>query len=232
MIGRYRNPDGITNNWNVIIDPQEIDFNEFGHIYPQEIHVLRHRPGIGKTYNVMNFLKDKISKDPEFSFFFFTDRHEAISEHSKKLQNGSYTHWKGFSKTCISPKKITLYKCHIQPIDICKDCRKCGGYVSQFENNKKVFAPFNYLNSPHFKKNLPKIIFLDENIKHFESYSKDIANAKKLFEFMNRNDLNELIDQDNRDGWRQLEKEINHKNYYEEYKSFIIEKSSNRTNNK
>jgi len=46
-------------------------------------------------------------------------------------------------------------------------------YEKQFDNTKRVFAPFYYLTDDHFKDNPPNIVFLDESITQIETYIFD-----------------------------------------------------------
>ena len=182
MVGRIRDPKGIDYPFKSIEkDPDEINFDKLlgkG----ENVYVLAHQPGIGKTYNVMKYLKHKIQEDKNFRFFFFTDRHEAIRERLKDWDKDSFSHWTGFENICDDKFGMMLYKkYHFSPSDICKICPKCcGSYLEQFKNNRHVFAPFNYLTTSHFKENPPDIIFLDESIKQFVEYFRDFERAKQV----------------------------------------------------
>lgn len=232
MTGRYRNPKGIKYGIWHIQKPEEINYKGFLIKTKDKefIHILAHRPGIGKTYSTLKFLKDKSEKDEDFTFFYFTDRHNAIKEHTTDWKKGTYSHWKGFDKICIRPGKLSLNKYHLNPIDICKNCGKCGGYVTQFEDNKRVFAPFNFLLSEKYKNNPPDIIILDENIKQYTTYKAEFEKAEKLFNKMGREDLLELLK--DKEKHVKLEKELSKENIYNNYKEFILKLTENKGKNK
>jgi hypothetical protein len=230
MVGRYRNPKGIKYTKWIPYQPNEIRYNDILDFDEEEITILAHRPGIGKTYNILKFLKEKSKKDDDFKFFYFTDRHNAIKEHTKDWKEGTFSHWKGFNKICINPRMKVLNEYHLNPIDICKSCGKCGGYVNQFDENKRVFAPFNFLNNKHYKNNLPDIIILDENIKQYTTYSDESKKAKRLFKEMGRDDLLELIE--DKDKHSKLERKLSHDKLYEEYKEFILKLTKEKGKNK
>jgi hypothetical protein len=65
MVGRHRDPNGIDYPFKSIEkDPKEINFDSLlgkG----ENIYVLAHQPGIGKTYNVMKYIEQKIQDDNE-----------------------------------------------------------------------------------------------------------------------------------------------------------------------
>lgn len=227
MVGRKRKFEGIIPK-DIEKDPQDINFDEFlikGH----NIFVLAHQPGIGKTYNVMKYLKNKIQVDKDFKFFYFTDRHVAIDEHTKSWKKDSYSHWEGFDRKCKKSWMKTLYKYRLNAKDICAICGKCTDYTSQFENTSRVFAPFNYLLSKDFQNNLPDIIFLDENIKQFSSYDAQFDKGKELFQKMGREDLSELVNNKDCDA---LSKKIDIERLSDDYKKFILELIKNRGKNK
>lgn len=76
MVVRYRSKDGINvfpeSDCYLLCMPNEIDFD--GMLGDEEhTHILVHRLGIGKTYNVMKLLKEKANENKEFKFFYFTD---------------------------------------------------------------------------------------------------------------------------------------------------------------
>jgi len=227
MVGRKRRFEGISSQY-IKMDPQDIKFDDFL-IQGQNIFVLAHQPGIGKTYNVMKYLKNKIQVDKDFKFFYFTERHATINEHTKTWKKDSYSHWEGFDRKCENAWMKTLYKCHLNAKDICAICGKCTDYTLQFENTSRVFAPFNYLLSKDFKDNLPDIIFLDENLKQFKSYNADFNKGQELFQLMGRDDLSELTK--NKD-CNSLSKKIDIKQLSDDYKKFILELTKNRGKNK
>jgi hypothetical protein len=160
-----------------------------------KIIVLNHQPGIGKTYTVMNYIMEKSKHDKSFTFFYFTDKHKTIDAHLERLHKDgnkddreiltTFAHWKGFGKICNNetvekylelnlPREIIIK--HFGLEDYLKK------YEKQFENAKRVFAPFYYLSDEHFLNNPPKIVFLDESITQIETYTferKKIANGLK-----------------------------------------------------
>jgi hypothetical protein len=234
MVGRYRSKEGIDvspeTDFYMLRKPVHIDFD--GMLENKEhIHILAHRPGIGKTYNILKFLKEKSKQDKDFRFFYFTDRHNSIKEHTKEWKEGTYSHWMGFDKICLNSRMKNLYKWHLWPEDICKICKKCEGYKSQFQNNKRVFAPFNYLNTNHFreKKNLPDIVIIDENPKQFTLYSSDNNNAIKLFKSMGHNHIVKLIKMKE---WKTIEDNYPYNKTYLKYKNYILELEKDKKKNK
>ena len=234
MAGRYRSKDGIKlHSLSIPADPSDIDFDDFikgGHFYQgEEIYILAHRPGIGKTHNVKQYIKKKIQDDKDFKFFYFTDRHEAILEHTKDLENGTYSHWEGFNRICERPGMKTLYNFHLKTKDICNNCKKkCSIYLSQFNNTSRVFTVFDFLSSKDFKDNLPDIIFLDEVIKQFKLYSADINDAKTLLESMKRDDLVELLEM--KDFTLFIDR-IDIDKFSTDYKNYVLNLAENKTKN-
>jgi Cdc6-like AAA superfamily ATPase len=73
MVGRYRDPKGISYFGEMNYKPDEIDFNNClnDDENNENIYIMTHRPGIGKTYSVMKYLQEKIEKDKDFRFFYF-----------------------------------------------------------------------------------------------------------------------------------------------------------------
>lgn len=236
MVGRHRSKDGILYSQHGMQDysPNEINFDNCLNDDKEEyIYVMAHRPGIGKTTSVNKYLQKKIETNKDFKFFYFTDRHESINKITEKWKKDTYSHWMGFDKKCINSRMKNNYKYHLNPNDICNSCKKCDGYFSQFKNAIHVFAPFDYLISSHFsdtfEENQPDIIFLDENIKQFKSYSNDADKAKKLLNEMGRKDLEKLIDIGN---YKDLEKELAPDKFYDEYKDFILKLASDKGKNR
>jgi transposase-like protein len=229
LVGRFRSIEGIKLPNRETTKPGKINFNDFIKTKGKEnVYVLAHRPGIGKTYSILKFLKKKIETDKDFRFFYFTDRHNSIREHTKDWKEGTYSHWMGFDKICIDPRKKNLYKYHIWPENICSKCGKCNGYQQQFDNNTRVFAPFNYLSSKHFKKNPPDIVIIDENPKQFTSYTSDIENAIKLFELMEYKSIIKLI---NGKEWKVIEEKYPYEKVYFRYQDYILKLAENKTEN-
>jgi hypothetical protein len=227
MVGRKRIFEGIYPNY-IEEEPDNIDFDEFL-IKGQNIFVLAHQPGIGKTYSVMQYLKKKIREDKDFKFFYFTDRHATIDEHTRNWKEGTYSHWEGFERICEKTKMKSLYKYHLSPKDICKTCKKkCSKYLSQFKNTSRVFAVFEFLLSNDFLDNPPNIIFLDENIKQFKSYSADIEDAKILFKRMKRDDLVELLEQSD---YKTFANKIDFGKLSDEYKNYILRLAESKGKN-
>ena len=231
MVGRYRSPKGISYGGWHDYEPEDIDYDNFlqNRVHKESINILLHRPGIGKTYSTLKFLKEKGAKDKEFKFFYFTDRHNAILEHTKDWKEGTYSHWKGFNRICTKSWMKSYYKYHLRAKDICAICGECDKYTSQFEDTSRVFAPFNYLLSNDFKDNPPDIIILDENIKQFNSYSAEFDKAETLFEKMGKDDLVQLVKQKD---CKTLSNKIDINKFSKEYKGFILELAKKRGKNK
>ena len=83
IVGRQQSDIGINETIFHKLDPHEIDYNDV--IKPGEnIYILSHQPGIGKTHSLMEWIKSKIESDDSFKFFYFTDRHDSIYEHLDK----------------------------------------------------------------------------------------------------------------------------------------------------
>lgn len=187
--GRIRESDGINPFKYYEVEPKKINFDKFLQ-NGENIYVLAHQPGIGKTYNVMEYLKEKIRNDENFTFFYFTDRHKAIEEHTSNWDPNWFMHWEGFSRICPRDNMKKLYeKYNLSPVDICNHCHRCNDYLDQFEENRRVFAPFNYLFTHYFRDNPPDIVFLDESIRQLTTYSIDIKKAEKAFQAMGMDEL-------------------------------------------
>jgi hypothetical protein len=228
MVGRYRNPKGITFETEPIkIDPHEIDFDRLlGK--DENIYVLAHQPGIGKTYSVMRYLRKKIQEDDDFSFFYFTDRHATIDEHTANWDPELYSHWEGFDRICENSRMRSIHNGFgLSPTDICHYCRGDDTYLSQFRNSQRVFAPFEYLNTPHFQgiENPPDIIFLDENIKKFTTYSNNLEQAERIFQAIRMNSLADSV----------AKKEFNHlsvsgyyETVYDRYRHYVLQAIENK----
>lgn len=202
MVGRYRSKDGIiypfTTETSKLDD--KLHFNiDFDSIIKDgyKIIVLNHQPGIGKTHTVMDYLLKKSKEDEKFTFFYFTDRHKTIDEQLKRLKDDgdskdkrildTFAHWKGFGKYCDDELVEKLLELNIS-IDIIRkhlgfdECYK--QYEKQFNNTKRVFAPFPYLSNEHFLNNPPKIVFLDERITQIDTYTFDKERIAKALESM------------------------------------------------
>lgn len=230
LIGRFRIEEGINEHKHISKKPEEINFDEFLKKKGQEnVYILAHRPGIGKTYNIIKFLKKKVESDKDFKFFYFTDRHSSIEEHTKDWNKRIFSHWMGFDKICINPRMKNLYKYHIWPDNICLKCKFCKGYQNQFDDDSHVFAPFNYLSSKHFKKSKPDIVFIDENPKQFTSYIPDTKRAIKLFESMDNKYITNLIKGKK---WNIIEKKYPYDKIYFKYQDYIFELNKEKTKNK
>jgi len=218
LVGRFRSNEGISlhhDSYNPY-KPDEVDFESCVRCKGEElIHIMAHRPGIGKSYNVLKFLKEKSIKEEDFRFFYFTDRHSYINEHTKGWEEGTFSHWMGFDKICTKPYMRKFYKWHLKPKDICSICGECDLYKSQFDDIKRVFAPYQYLNSNHFKDNLPDIVFIDENPKQFDSYSINIDKVMNFFNWLGIEDIVELIKNNN---LKKLERKYPYEKIYDAYK--------------
>jgi hypothetical protein len=229
MVGRYRSKKGI--RFLALAFPAKPDEIDFDSVLGkgENIYILAHRPGIGKTYSVLKYLKKKIQEDKDFRFFYFTDRHATIEEHTKNWDEDTYSHWEGFERVCDNARMKSLYSYHLSAKDICEICGKCKKYTPQFKDTSRVFAPFNYLRSNDFQDNLPSIFFLDENIKQFDSYSADYGKAVRVFSEMGREDLAELVRKKDCDA---LSKKLSPETFYDDYKAFILKLSKNKGKNK
>jgi len=124
-------------------EPSKINFNNL----EADIVVLAHQPGIGKTFSVLNFM------EKEKDSFYFTTRHEVIEENirSRGWNEGFYSHWKGFGKLCKEETHKELSMRGIPPKILCSICKQRGhcDYLSQFKNRKRVFAPYEFLNTSY-----------------------------------------------------------------------------------
>jgi len=183
--GRIRDPEGINYPFETIkLDPSKIDFDKLLERDGQNIYVLAHQPGIGKTYSVMQYLKKKIEEDEDFTFFYFTDRHKTIDEYlSGILSDYNISHWKGFGKYCKKDLSKTLfekYHAHIDMICNLFDETK-DDYENQFENVNRVFFFFYYLDNNHFTDNMHQIAFLDERVSNILEYSVSRDRVTKVF---------------------------------------------------
>jgi len=159
---RRRNPSDITVNEETIsVDKNGhasyIDFSN----EQADIIILAYQPGIGKTYNILEYMKSNPSS------FYFTDRHKVIQDNTRKWdeQNIEYAHWEGFGRKCKNSRlKNIVDEYGLIPSIACSHCsrRRCS-YRGQFTRRERVFAPFEYLPINHVMSDLPDIIFLDEN---------------------------------------------------------------------
>ncbi len=134
---------------------QQIDFSQV----KEDIIILAHQPGLGKTHTVLEFMKTHQDS------IYLTNRHDIIKENVKNWGKGiPYVHWIGFTKIC---KNRTLKKLletyHINPSILCSYCsvKKCQ-YKWQFKKRDRVFAPYEYLSLGQILNNLPEYLFLDE----------------------------------------------------------------------
>ncbi|MDG6219614.1 MAG: hypothetical protein QCI00_09275, partial [Candidatus Thermoplasmatota archaeon] len=198
MSGRYRDATGINYpftfevsklskslKWNLNIENDIKDgFN---------IIILSHQPGIGKTTNVLKYMKNHPHT------FYFTDRHRAIEEHTKEWEKKGveYAHWKGFTQICNTEPINKLYnQYHLPPKAIIENqdwsnkSKDIAIYNSQFNNGIRVFAPFNYLQSPYLKDHNPEIVFIDERITQLDDFN---LKADKLKAFLKITDAPEEI---------------------------------------
>jgi len=153
---RKLNPKGITFDRFEYKEPKEINFGSL----EADITVLAHQPGIGKTYSVIKYME----KEPHS--FYLTDRHSTLEEIAgkNKARGIVFSHWEGFKRKCSNEEFKNLDG--ISPTLLCELCnrnKKCG-YPTQFNNNRRVLAPYDYLGTPYIlNPNPPKIVFLDEN---------------------------------------------------------------------
>jgi hypothetical protein len=133
---------------------QIIDFSK----EKEDIIILSHQPGLGKTYTVLEFIKNHPDS------IYLTNRHDIIKENVKHWNRTSYSHWMGFNRIC---KNRTLKKIHetyhINPSILCTNCKntRCS-YRWQFTRRQRVFAPYEYLSLGQILNNLPEYLFLDE----------------------------------------------------------------------
>ena len=108
--GRIRDSKGINRSFKTIeLLPKEINFDDMLEQKGQNIYMLAHQPGIGKTYRVMEYLKKKIDEDDDFTFFYFTDRHKTIEENIKGFTDVEVLHWEGFERIFSNKRAISLY---------------------------------------------------------------------------------------------------------------------------
>jgi hypothetical protein len=202
MVGRYRSDKGINYPFDEELSKLDKKLHlhiDFDSIIKEgyKIIVLNQQPGIGKTHTVMNYIMNKCKEDKNFTFYYFTDRHKTIKEHLDRLKNNdkktynSVEHWKGFGKHCEEhPESENIDKLlgFNVPSDRVKDLFKLEDYYNtyqkQFDNTKRVFAPFQYLSDDHFLKNPPNIVFLDERISQIETYTFDGEEIAKGLELI------------------------------------------------
>lgn len=195
--GRIRDLHGINPFKYYEVYPDKIDFDDFLK-NRENIYVLAHQPGIGKTHSVMDYIVNKIREDDDFTFFYFTDRHKAIEEHiaslekkkDKELLEDACAHWMGFGKYCHKKAK-SLYESYQIPIDLLTEGfgldNSLERYKEQFKHYERVFAPYNYLAHGAFCSHLPQIIFLDERISQIKKYSRErISQAFKDLQMDNK----------------------------------------------
>jgi hypothetical protein len=204
MNGRYRSKEGINYPFDSEISQldKKLHLNiDFDSILKEgyKIIVLNHQPGIGKTYTVMDYIMKKCKEDDTFTFFYFTDKHKTIDEHLRRLGEEAkrkkenkpiletFAHWKGFGKYSEN-EQVEKYLSLNLPRDIVIKhfkLEKCyEEYLKQFDNTKRVFAPFYYLSDECFLNNPPKIVFLDESITQIETYSFNRDKIVKGLEFI------------------------------------------------
>ena len=74
---------------------ETIDFSKV----TEDIIILAHQPGLGKTYTVLEFMK----KHPDS--IYLTNRHAIIKENVKNWNKKTYAHWMGFNKICKNKRK-------------------------------------------------------------------------------------------------------------------------------
>jgi len=198
--GRIRDAKGINYPFETIeLDPSEIPFDEILQQNGQNIYVLAHQPGIGKTYNVMQYLKKKIEEDNDFTFFYFTDRHKTIQENiNEYFTDEEVIHWKGLDKIIRNKKAASFHRDyhlslgeirHLPHLRI--DKYELSEYYAQFskaETNRRVFAPFEYLYSRYFFNNLPQVVFLDENISRLVTFTLEPKKAMDALEVISQNE--------------------------------------------
>ena len=156
------------NHQGININEQEVNVNEFGHTsmlnfsdINADIIILAYQPGIGKTYNILDYMKTHPNS------FYFTDRHKVIEDNIKgwKQQKIDYSHWEGHERKCNNPQLKHIVKDYkLSPSIACEHCNRgrCT-YRGQFSQRERVFAPFEYLPTNYVMGNLPEIIFLDES---------------------------------------------------------------------
>lgn len=142
---RKLNPDSITFLPPKIREPRNIDFDEL----EADITILAHQSDIGKTYSVIQYMKENPNT------FYFTGRHAIIDEIIKDMgiTNLKYAHWEGFDRKCPRREVVEWHKENPLPIGIiCSICKKenCE-YRKQFDARERVFAPYEYLKTDYVK---------------------------------------------------------------------------------
>jgi hypothetical protein len=196
MVGRIRDSKGINYPFKIVqseLTPKlhlNIDFDSL--IDKYDIIVLNHQPGIGKTYSIMNYVVRKLKDDSNYSFFYFTDKHKTIKEHiSNFFKDYEVLHWEGFNRIISNRDAVSAYYNYSLKIPAVNKLYRINPneldiYYSQFNKSnklKRVFSPFNYLDSKYFTNKLEylDIVFLDESITQMVTYSIDNDNTEKVF---------------------------------------------------
>jgi hypothetical protein len=150
------------------------------HDEDSDIIVLAYQPGVGKTYNVLKYIKENPN------CFYFTDRHKVISENTSdwKKENIEYAHWEGFQRKCGNRNLKEIVKNYqLLPSIACSHCSRRCSYRGQFNLRNRVFAPFEYLSTSYVMNDLPDIVFLDESKININSVN---FNRRDTLEWLHR----------------------------------------------
>jgi len=245
MVRRIRNDKGINYPFTEITSPLgsslklNIDFDKLideGY----DIIILNHQPGIGKTTSVMNYINQKLSKDSDFKFFYFTDKHKTIEEHIKKhFKSTPVNHWMALKHlTSYKDAEILSEDYHLDAKTISKITpigkTTLDQYLDQFSKAydlTRVFAPFNYLKSEHFNKLEKDVVFLDENISQLITFNFDIETAIEVFKIISQKDAKEWETKlRERDFYYFMNPDIQ-KNIIESYTNVVSEAYSDKEKN-
>jgi len=243
--GRYRDSEGI--NYPFVVEESKLGRNlelevDFDSIIDKgyNIIILNHQPGIGKTTAVMNYIKNKLEENNDFRFFYFTDKHMTIKEIiSKHFPRTYVNHWEGFEHFTSYKEPIKLYKdYHLDAKTIDKITpigrSTLGAYSSQFVKAYEVgriFAPFNYLKSNHFRKIKKNIVFLDENISQLATFALDKETTAKVFQLISNDRSKEWVAKlEKKDFYYFMDSDIL-KEIIESYGNTIIKAYQNKKDN-
>ncbi len=159
---RIKNFDNITfEEQNITVDEKHhapiLNFEEID----AQIIVLSYQPGVGKSYNTMQYMIDH-----PFTYYL-TERHDTIEEMQEEYgaEFPEYHHWEGFPRKCENKdyKKIISKNKNIPHSLLCKKCNiKDCDYSEQFNHRIRIFSPIEYLSTAYIIRNSPETIFIDE----------------------------------------------------------------------